>query len=71
MKKLHLAGLDEIRFHPDVDDDSLWERLKVAKEFDWDAGIEIPAIPGKTEEIKNDNIKDISEKFTKTEIQSN
>ncbi len=46
LQKLYEAGLDEIRFHPNLDDDSLWERLNLAKQFDWDIGVEIPVIPG-------------------------
>lgn len=46
LRKLAEAGLDEIRFHPDLDDDSLWHRLEWAKAYDWDVGVEIPAIPG-------------------------
>jgi pyruvate formate-lyase activating enzyme-like uncharacterized protein len=52
MTALHEAGLDEIRFHPNLDDETLWERLNHATAFDWDVGIEIPAIPGKLKEIK-------------------
>lgn len=47
LKRLHQSGLDEIRFHPDIDDDKHWDRLKLAKRHDWAVGIEIPAIPGK------------------------
>lgn len=46
LRKLADAGLDEIRFHPNLDDDSLWHRLEWAKAYDWDVGVEIPAIPG-------------------------
>lgn len=52
LKKLFLAGLDEIRFHPDLDDDSLWNRLSLAKNFDWDVGVEIPVIPKKIVETE-------------------
>jgi len=47
LKKLHEAGLDEIRFHPDLDDDKLWPRIGDATIYDWDVGVEIPAIPNK------------------------
>ncbi len=47
LRRLHDAGLDEIRFHPDLDDDGLWHRIDDAKEYGWDVGVEIPAIPGK------------------------
>jgi len=46
LKKLYNAGLDEIRFHPDLDDDKLWDRISLAKRYDWKIGVEIPAIPG-------------------------
>jgi len=52
LQKLYDAGLDEIRFHPDVTDDKLWSRLELANEFDWDVGIEIPAVPQYQEETK-------------------
>ena len=42
---LEEAGLDEIRFHPDLDDTKLWERIKIATTMM--KGIEIPCIPGK------------------------
>src|SRR3989344_5108504 len=53
LKKLCDAGLDEIRFHPDLDDRSLWNQLSLAAEFNWDVGVEIPCIPGKKKEILN------------------
>ncbi|MCF7872057.1 radical SAM protein [Candidatus Woesearchaeota archaeon] len=52
LKKLFDAGLDEIRFHPMVDDDKLWKRLELAKAFDWSVGVEIPCVPGKEAESK-------------------
>jgi pyruvate formate-lyase activating enzyme-like uncharacterized protein len=51
LKTLHDAGLDEIRFHPDLDTPLLWDKITTAKKFDWDVGVEIPAIPGKKEQI--------------------
>lgn len=47
LRKLHSAGLDEIRFHPDLDKPKEWSRMLAAREFKWDMGIEIPAIPGR------------------------
>jgi pyruvate formate-lyase activating enzyme-like uncharacterized protein len=52
MKALYEAGLDEIRFHPNVDDDSEWDRIKFAEKYDWDRGIEIPCLPDKVEGMK-------------------
>ncbi len=45
LKKLFDSGLDEIRFHVDVDDKKHWEKIKLAKKFSWDVGVEIPVIP--------------------------
>ncbi|MBW2997792.1 radical SAM protein [Candidatus Woesearchaeota archaeon] len=47
LKKLRDAGLDEIRFHPNIDDDTLWHRIDIVRKFKWDIGVEIPCIPGK------------------------
>ncbi len=52
LKKLHKAGLDEIRFHPDLDNNKLWPKLSLAKDFKWDVGIEIPVLPNKEKQIK-------------------
>ncbi|MFA5887686.1 MAG: radical SAM protein [Candidatus Nanoarchaeia archaeon] len=58
IKKLEEAGLDEIRFHPSLDDESLWDRLSIKTSMV--KGIEIPVIPGKEKETKKliDFIKD-------------
>ncbi len=45
LQKLSDAGLDEIRFHPDLNDHKLWHNLDLAKMFKWNVGVEIPAIP--------------------------
>jgi hypothetical protein len=45
LKRLHDAGLDEIRFHPKLDDNKLWYRVLLAGKFNWAKGIEIPIIP--------------------------
>jgi len=47
MEKLHKAGLDEIRFHPDLDNQTLWPKIELARKYNWDIGIEIPLIPNK------------------------
>jgi pyruvate formate-lyase activating enzyme-like uncharacterized protein len=50
LRRLHEAGLDEIRFHPPIEDwdhfkDTPFNRaLKRSKELGMDAGVEIPAI---------------------------
>jgi len=52
LSKLFKAGLDEIRFHPDLDGDVL-DKIKLARDFDWSVGVEIPVIPGYGEKIKD------------------
>lgn len=52
LQELFSAGLDEIRFHPKVDDESEWEKLLLTKAFDWSVGVEIPALPDKLVETK-------------------
>ena len=51
LQKLANAGLDEIRFHPNIDDKTLWKRIFLARKYSWDIGIEIPCIPKKKKEI--------------------
>ena len=47
LKKLFEAGLDEIRFHPNLEkpNKNEWKKLDLAKSFKWKIGIEIPVIP--------------------------
>jgi uncharacterized protein len=52
LAKLYEAGLDEIRFHPDLENDKDWHKLELAQKFGWDIGIEIPCVPDKGTEIK-------------------
>jgi uncharacterized protein len=52
LQKLYMAGLDELRLHPDLDSNQLWKRLDIATKFPWDLGIEVPLIPGKLKETK-------------------
>ncbi len=58
LEKLYDAGLDEIRFHPDLfnPNSKLFnveiENIKNAFDFDWDVGGEIPSIPGQFERMK-------------------
>ena len=52
LAKLHKAGLDEIRFHPDLACKEHWQNLRYAEPFAWDRGIEIPVIPGMMKETK-------------------
>ena len=71
LEKLHLAGLDEIRFHPDLDDDKLWPKLELAKQFKWTMGVEIPVVPGYGDKIKKliDYIKDKVEFINLNELE--
>jgi pyruvate formate-lyase activating enzyme-like uncharacterized protein len=43
------AGLDEIRFHPQTSD---WSGIQRAVDMDMIVGLEVPAIPGKQEDLK-------------------
>jgi pyruvate formate-lyase activating enzyme-like uncharacterized protein len=52
LTKLFKAGLDEIRFHADIDNDKLWNRILIACKFNWDIGIEIPVVPDKVKQTK-------------------
>lgn len=45
MQMLYDAGLDEIRMHPNIIDNRLWERVETVASFEWDVGVEIPVIP--------------------------
>ncbi len=58
LDRLYEAGLDEIRFHPELEDRQLWK--KIALQFRGIKGVEIPVIPGKEDTIKEliDLIKD-------------
>ena len=51
LKKLDKAGLDELRFHPDIFNDRYWRRFdklfdEGRKKYDFSIGVEIPSIPG-------------------------
>jgi pyruvate formate-lyase activating enzyme-like uncharacterized protein len=52
MIDLHETGLDEIRFHLDIEDSSKWDRLEYSRFFKGTKGVEIPVIPGKEQELK-------------------
>ena len=49
LRRLHEAGLDEIRFHPQTND---WSGIQRAIEMDMLVGLEVPAIPGKQDDLK-------------------
>lgn len=50
LKQLEAAGLDEIRFHPNIEKKHLWKNLEFAKDLKIDKGVEIPVVPGKKQE---------------------
>ncbi len=50
--RLAEAGLDEIRFHPDIENIASWEKMLFAEGLGMNVGIEIPSIPGKAEKMK-------------------
>jgi pyruvate formate-lyase activating enzyme-like uncharacterized protein len=49
LRRLNEAGLDEIRFHPQTND---WSGIQRAIEMNMLVGLEVPAIPGKQEDLK-------------------
>ncbi|HEQ78335.1 MAG TPA: radical SAM protein [Euryarchaeota archaeon] len=53
IKKLYMAGVDEIRFHiTDKNINSIWNTIEAASKVYSSFGVEIPAVPGKAEKIK-------------------
>ncbi len=52
LKLLYDAGLDEIRFHLDIDSEQFWPRLALARKFAWKKGVELPSIPGKEKPLQ-------------------
>lgn len=53
LRILNQSGLDEIRFHLDLNTKQLWEKLILARKFKWDIGVEIPLIPNKEKETRD------------------
>lgn len=52
LSRLYEAGLDEIRFHPDIDSTKNWQRIELATQYKWDVGVEIPALPHKVKQTR-------------------
>lgn len=52
LQQLFQAGLDEIRFHLDLDSERFWNKLSLARTFSWKVGVELPVIPTKAAELK-------------------
>ncbi len=50
--KLEDAGLDELRFHLDMESKRNWELVGIAASYAFDVGVEIPCIPDKEDYIK-------------------
>ena len=46
LKRLFNAGLDEIRFHPDLSNKKEWKKIGLALKYNWKIGVEIPSVPG-------------------------
>ena len=51
LEQLYGAGLDEIRFHLDLESTQFWPRLELARKFPWKMGVELPLLPTKKKEI--------------------
>ena len=47
LQQLFEAGLDEIRFHLDLESKQFWPKLALARKLSWKIGVEIPMIPTK------------------------
>jgi len=52
LTQLEDAGLDEIRFHLDIEKENTWSILEPALAHKFDVGVEIPCIPGTLEILK-------------------
>jgi len=52
LEKLSAAGLNEIRFHLNVESDVLWHRVDLAKGLKFNVGVEIPVVPTFLDETK-------------------
>lgn len=52
LQKLFESGLDEIRFHLDLESEKFWNRLLLAREFPWKVGVEVPCITNKKEQLQ-------------------
>lgn len=59
LEKIYSAGLDEIRIHLNP------ELVKAALKFEWDVGMEVPAIPKDCNKLKNivDFLENVGTKF--------
>jgi pyruvate formate-lyase activating enzyme-like uncharacterized protein len=51
LDRLAGSGLDELRIHPSFDEDVNERAARLASRYDWDAGFEMPAIPGREDWI--------------------
>lgn len=49
---LSRAGLDEIRVHPDIKNETLWHKINGLSTYAWDVTVEIPVIPHLEEQTK-------------------
>jgi len=52
LQKLFDAGLDEIRVHPYLEDEKLWQKIELLSGFGWEKTVEIPVIPDLKQNIK-------------------
>lgn len=53
LSELYQVGLDEIRFHVDIENEKFLDKINLFKRFKWNVGMEIPVIPGKLKETKD------------------
>lgn len=60
LQALEEAGLDELKFHPDIFDDEYWKNLRLLftnkqlseRKYSYTVGVELPCIPGCEKETK-------------------
>ena len=70
LAQLFEAGLDEIRFHLDWEDDSLWENLELARKFSWDVGVEVPLLIDKDYKKMIDFVHDKADFINLNELET-
>ncbi|MEM2025877.1 MAG: radical SAM protein, partial [Desulfurococcaceae archaeon] len=51
LRMLVEAGVDELRFHPNVEVDDALQPIKIAVDMGFNVGVELPAIPGFEEKL--------------------
>ncbi len=53
LEKLEAAGLDEIRFHLDMEGRDNWNLVSIAREYSFELGVEVPCIPDRERHLRD------------------